>query len=190
MRRKQVPLIFAVFTALLGGGCASSPDTHSREYTLVPFANSAGMGISVDGVPLLPSPAVAARVAALLRQSGHAERAAAMEAAATRRPAPWTPSAQDIAAVERALGRLFAKPDARLQGLTGPGTPAAPFPLSRYYLRYTGVVLDGRLLIAARGSFDDPAGNTVTFGAGAQAFRTIYDVATEAIVEFSYDAPL
>lgn len=118
----------------------------------------------------------------------------------------WLPEGSQVARLEREIGRLFDLPDRRMRGvLTRDGLPPrkAPYPLSEYFVRYCGIVKEGKKLIvgkASHRSISDPGRalsipdrETVElspFGGGTFFFTVTFDPATTTISDLSYNAPL
>ena len=145
------------------------------------------------------------------KSAGHVIAPSARSIGLLETAGEWTPSETDITQIEIAIGRLFARPDQRLRGmLTRDKKPPrhAPFPLSDYYVKYAGIVRDGKRLIIGKAShrgdrtaaqalaLPTPNSNgdeTVVlgvFGGGTLFFTVTYDPATRAIVVLDYNAPL
>jgi len=114
--------------------------------------------------------------------------------------AEWRVSEADLLAAEQAMAALFAAPDARMAGLIGDLPKRAPFPLSDYYMRYAGVVQDGRRLVIGKGfhrSGSDaesvllhPDSGVVVFGGGAGYFTLVYDADGRRLLTLSFDCAL
>jgi hypothetical protein len=118
----------------------------------------------------------------------------------------WSPEEPQVATLEEKIGRLFARPDARLQGLLArSGSPSrkAPFPLSDYFIRYGGVIKEGKQVIIGKASHRNvgsaaraltvPSGDTFeleAFGGGSYYFTVSYDPQAEKILALIYNAPL
>lgn len=118
----------------------------------------------------------------------------------------WQPDGLQVARLEREIGRLFDHPDKRMRGtLTRDGLPPrkAPFPLSDYFIRYCGVLKDGKKLIVGKASHRSvsaagralriPDRDTLElspFGGGTYFFTVTFDPDTTRISDLSYNAPL
>ncbi len=118
----------------------------------------------------------------------------------------WQPDGLQVARLEKAIGRLFDRPDKRLLGaFTRDGSPPqkAPFPLSDYFIRYCGVIKDGKKLIVGKASHRSistadralsiPDPETVElppYGGGTHFFTVTFDPDTDRIISLSYNAPL
>lgn len=107
--------------------------------------------------------------------------------------------------LEKKLGRLFARPDERMQGLLSrDGSPprTAPFPLSDYFIRYCGVIRDGKKIIIGQARHRKEGGaaslvvpsddrvELIVFGGGSYYYTVSYDSQTEEILTLVYNAPL
>lgn len=123
----------------------------------------------------------------------------------------WIPDERKLTKLEAQLGRLFAKPDARMTGatLTGELPAAAPHPLSYYNIRYVGVQSAGHRYILGQGfpaasehaaqmlqppeveKEDEESVIYLTpFGGGTDYFRIKYDAESGRLLELNYNAPL
>jgi hypothetical protein len=118
----------------------------------------------------------------------------------------WLPEESQVARLEKEIGRLFDHPDRRMSGvLTRDGLPPrkAPYPITDYFVRYCGIIKEGKKLIvgkASHRSISDPGRalsipdrETVElspFGGGTFFFTVTFDPATTAISDLSYNAPL
>lgn len=118
----------------------------------------------------------------------------------------WQPDGTQVARLEKEIGRLFDHPDKRMWGaLTRDGLPPqkAPFPLSDYFIRYGGVIKDGKKLIVGKASHRSisAAGRALSipdrdtlelppFGGGTFFFTVTFDPDTNRISNLSYNAPL
>ena len=145
------------------------------------------------------------------KSAGHVIAPSARSIGLLETAGEWTPSETDITQLEIAIGRLFAHPDHRLRGaLTRDHKPPghAPFPLSDYYVKYAGIVRDGKRLIIGKASHrgertaaqaltlstPNPNGDEIVvlgvFGGGTLFFTVTYDPTERAIVFLDYNAPL
>lgn len=145
------------------------------------------------------------------KSAGHVIAPSARSIGLLETAGEWTPSETDITQLEIAIGRLFARPDQRLRGALTRDQKApryAPFPLSVYYVKYAGIVRDGKRLIIGKASHrgERTAGQALAlpapnpngevpivldaFGGGTHFFTVTYDPATRAIVVLDYNAPL
>ena len=119
---------------------------------------------------------------------------------------PWTLTsitARDIERLETKLGEFWAKPDERMQ--KGPSldptraSPGAPNHLSDYYIRYAGLLFDGRRLIAGSGVHRSAmSGETVlnpselgvvmtgARGAADSYFQVLYDADANELIEVAF----
>ena len=118
----------------------------------------------------------------------------------------WLPEESQVARLEKEIGRLFDHPDRRMRGvLTRDGLPPrkAPYPLSEYFVRYCGIIKEGKKLIVGKASHRSisepgralsiPDRETVElspFGGGTFFFTVTFDPATTTISDLSYNAPL
>ena len=109
----------------------------------------------------------------------------------------WKMEESDVAAVENSINALFAKPDKRLRCL--PMSTEGIFPLSDYYMRYAGVLKDGKKLIVGQGFCkfqSDPeevlqsSGTLGNWGGGSYYFTVVYNATDKRLVELTYNAPL
>lgn len=145
------------------------------------------------------------------KSAGHVIAPSARSIGLLETAGEWTPTETDVAQLEIAIGRLFAHPDQRLRGVfTRDKKPPrhAPFPLSDYYVKYAGIVRDGKRLIIGKASHrgertaeqalamptPNPNGEEPTvldvFGGGTRFFTVTYDPAARAIVFLNYNSPL
>jgi len=100
----------------------------------------------------------------------------------------WTPTTDDIRRLEEKLGRMFYAADARITGLPD---NIPPYPLSEYYIRYTGAgPADNRYILGeamhktlpnAAAFLATPA-MTMPDKGDARYFTIMYDMQTARIV--------
>ncbi len=67
----------------------------------------------------------------------------------------WLPEESQVARLEKEIGRLFDHPDRRMRGvLTRDGLPPrkAPYPITDYFVRYCGIIKEGKKLIVGKAS--------------------------------------
>jgi hypothetical protein len=118
----------------------------------------------------------------------------------------WQPKAAQIARLEKEIGRLFDRPDKRMTGVfTRNGLPPkkAPLPLSDYFVRYCGVIKDGKKLIVGKASHrlvgdagrilsipDEHIVELPPFGGGTAFFTVTFDLETNRILNLAYASPM
>lgn len=120
----------------------------------------------------------------------------------TRSISEWKMEESDVSAVENSINSLFAKPDKRMQGWA---MCKEVFPLSDYYMKYAGVLKDGKKLIIGQGyhklcsdpklvlkSPEQDGAVYVEFisGGGSYYFTVVYDAIDKKLVELTYNSPL
>ncbi len=108
-------------------------------------------------------------------------------------------------AVEHSVNDLFAKPDKRMQGHMEKIPEKIPFPLSDYYMRYEGVIKNGKKLIVGNAFHksdsdpkeilklpDNPKVRMFVkcWGGGSRFFTVVYDVVDKRLVELTYNSSL
>lgn len=111
-----------------------------------------------------------------------------------------------IVRLEQKIGLLFHNPDERMRGtLSRDGLPprSAPFPLSEYFIRYCGVIKDGKKQIVGKATHQSQDGRRTLSrpkedevivlwpsGGGTFFFTVTFDPDTNRILDLSYNAPL
>jgi len=112
-------------------------------------------------------------------------------------PGTWVPTEADVAIVESELALLFAKPHERFK-------EKRDARLSEYWVRYYGVVRDGKRLIVGEGThvsqtdlatFEQMNSKPDTvllppYGGGRMHFTVIYDVDQKKSISVQFNAPL